>query len=396
VGFYIRKGFNFGPLRLNLSRSGLGASLGVKGARIGVGPRGSYIHVGRGGLYYRQSLGSPEQVRRPARPTAVDIESLPEIESGDVEQMVDASSAALLAELNRVHRRWDLFPLLLVLMLAAIMSLTVMACNSLGVIPWPVPEAPPARVPIADVLRDRLAAAASVRIPAWWWAGAAVSVSLLSVPLLLWARNRDVTRGTVVLRYDLEPEADADFTRLKEAFSSFAYSDAVWHVQAKGGTRNWKRHAGANTLVERQAIRPRLSQPHRVDCLAVPTLPAGHQTLYLFPDRVLVYERTGVGAVAYHDMDVHAATVRFTEEGNVPGDAQVVGSTWRYVNRDGGPDRRFHNNHEIPLVSYGELRIQSGSGLDELFQCSRSLAAQELADVLASQSQSARVSKRSH
>jgi hypothetical protein len=129
--------------------------------------------------------------------------------------------------------------------------------------------------------------------------------------------------GTVVLRYDLEPEYEADFTRLKEAFSNFAYSDAVWHVHAKGGTRNWKRNAGANTLVERKTTRPRLSQPHRVDCVAVPTLPAGRQTLYFFPDRVLVYDHANVGAVAYQDMDAHAATVRFTEEGDVPGDPQV-------------------------------------------------------------------------
>src|SRR5258708_34831833 len=59
LGFYIRKGFNFGPLRLNLSRSGLGASVGVKGARIGMGPRGTYVHLGRGGLYYRQTLAPP-------------------------------------------------------------------------------------------------------------------------------------------------------------------------------------------------------------------------------------------------------------------------------------------------------------------------------------------------
>jgi hypothetical protein len=119
----------------------------------------------------------------------------------------------------------------------------------------------------------------------------------------------------------------------------------------------------ANTLVERKTTRPRLSQPHRVDCVAVPTLPAGRQTLYLFPDRVLVYDHANVGAVAYQDMDAHAATVRFTEEGEVPGDTQVVGSTWRYVNRDGGPDRRFRNNQEIPTVIYGELRLQSGKSL---------------------------------
>jgi hypothetical protein len=54
--FYLRKAFNFGPLRLNLSRSGLGMSVGIKGARIAVGPRGSYVHLGRKGFYYRQSL----------------------------------------------------------------------------------------------------------------------------------------------------------------------------------------------------------------------------------------------------------------------------------------------------------------------------------------------------
>ncbi len=57
MGWYIRKSVSFGPLRLNLSKSGIGYSVGVKGARIGTGPKGSYVHLGRGGVYYRESLG---------------------------------------------------------------------------------------------------------------------------------------------------------------------------------------------------------------------------------------------------------------------------------------------------------------------------------------------------
>lgn len=38
MGFYVRKGFNFGPLRVNFSRSGIGLSLGVKGLRFSAGP----------------------------------------------------------------------------------------------------------------------------------------------------------------------------------------------------------------------------------------------------------------------------------------------------------------------------------------------------------------------
>ena len=56
MGFYIRKSFSEGPIRINLSKSGLGVSAGVRGARIGVGPRGAYVAGGRGGLYFRQNL----------------------------------------------------------------------------------------------------------------------------------------------------------------------------------------------------------------------------------------------------------------------------------------------------------------------------------------------------
>ncbi len=48
----------FGPVRLNLSKSGLGISAGVKGARIGIGSTGrAYTHMGRYGFYHRQNLG---------------------------------------------------------------------------------------------------------------------------------------------------------------------------------------------------------------------------------------------------------------------------------------------------------------------------------------------------
>jgi uncharacterized protein DUF4236 len=61
VPFYLRKSFSLGPLRINLSKSGLGASAGVTGLRVGAGPKGKYLHAGRGGLYYRKSLNEPKE-----------------------------------------------------------------------------------------------------------------------------------------------------------------------------------------------------------------------------------------------------------------------------------------------------------------------------------------------
>lgn len=61
MAYYLRKALSFGPLRLNFSKSGLGLSAGVTGARIGIGPKGAYVHGGRHGLYYRKYLSSGKQ-----------------------------------------------------------------------------------------------------------------------------------------------------------------------------------------------------------------------------------------------------------------------------------------------------------------------------------------------
>ena len=56
--WFLRKSLRLGPLRLNLSKRGLGASVGVKGARIGVDAAGKpYAAGGRYGLYFRERLG---------------------------------------------------------------------------------------------------------------------------------------------------------------------------------------------------------------------------------------------------------------------------------------------------------------------------------------------------
>lgn len=58
MAFYLRKSFKFGPIFFNLSKSGVGVSAGIKGARVHIMPIGDVgVHAGRGPLYYRESLG---------------------------------------------------------------------------------------------------------------------------------------------------------------------------------------------------------------------------------------------------------------------------------------------------------------------------------------------------
>ena len=65
MGFYLRKSFRTGPIRFNLSRSGVGVSAGVTGARLGMSSTGQVLaHGGRGGIYYRKSLSGGSGRRR--------------------------------------------------------------------------------------------------------------------------------------------------------------------------------------------------------------------------------------------------------------------------------------------------------------------------------------------
>lgn len=106
--------------------------------------------------------------------------------------------------------------------------------------------------------------------------------------------------------------------------------------------------------------------------------------LYFFPDRLLVYDSNGVGAVSYGDLRAQAGQVHFVESDQVPRDAAQVGTTWRYVNKKGGPDRRFNNNRELPVMLYGELLLTSASGLKELFAMSVPAVAVSVVSALSS------------
>lgn len=56
MGFFLRKQIKFGKFALNLSKSGLGASFGLKGLRLSFGSKGVQLNAGRNGLYFRKSL----------------------------------------------------------------------------------------------------------------------------------------------------------------------------------------------------------------------------------------------------------------------------------------------------------------------------------------------------
>jgi hypothetical protein len=335
MGFYIRKSLSFGPLRFNLSKSGIGVSAGVKGFRVGTGPRGNYVHAGRGGLYYRATLPSGSPRSRPPTPSPSPgpqsaAEPLADIESADALSMMDANSTGLLAEINEKHKLTRLWPITLTVGLLAL---------------------------VVGILASQTAVVVM-----------GILISLLTIPTAYW----DARRKTTVLFYDLEPPVLPAVEALHAAFDEVRACARTWHIEAEGRSADLKYSSGANTTVRRKAVRlVAAAPPYFKTNVPILCLPAGHQRLFFLPDRLLVYDSRGVGAIAYEDVRLNATQTRFVESEGVPGDARVVDRTWRYVNKSGGPDRRFSDNPELPIALYEELSLQSSSGLNEKLQLSR-------------------------
>lgn len=371
MAFYIRKAIKAGPFRFNLSKSGIGVSAGIKGLRIGSGPRGNYIHMGRGGLYYRKTLNSRDDSRVP-KPMPVkhwppksedDMAANPEytnyreIESGDIFGMTDSSSVELLAEFDSKRKKWRLWP-----WVAGLCAVTFI------------------------MLSDSL--------PAW-----AVWMLLgLEAAAIYVTYNYDQIRKSVILFYDMEPDFEKAYEGLHTAFQALQSSHKSWHVESQADVIDRKRHAGADQAISRKPVSIKTDKaPYVKTNISVPSLPVGKQTLFFFPDRLLVFESNHVGAVSYGDLSIDIADTRFIEHGGVPKDAQVVDHTWQYVNKSGGPDKRFNNNRQLPICLYEDMHLTSNTGLNELVEFSKRgnadgfrQATKELSQILSTDDSSAK------
>ncbi|MGH9636483.1 MAG: DUF4236 domain-containing protein [Candidatus Angelobacter sp.] len=336
MGWYFRKSLGFGPLRVNLSKSGVGYSLGVRGARIGANSRGTYIRMGRSGIYYQKYLQTKSSQAKPVPgPIQPQVASEPElahvIHTARASSLQDSSATDLLQEITFLHRKARIAPFVIGLTAFAVV-ISMLAHLSV----W---------IEIALVLVGAVAHAIATRA--------------------------DYKRKVLHLDYALEPEAVRAYVALLQGIEQLRGLGGLWRVSSGETNTNTKYHAGAQYSIKRNRIVTRLEPPRFISTdAAVVMVNTGPQRLYFLPDRILVYEGDQIGAVSYGSLVFTVGPSTFVESDAVPPDAEIIGRTWRYTNKSGGPDRRFANNPQIPLVHYASIGMQSSGGLNYLFQAS--------------------------
>jgi Cdc6-like AAA superfamily ATPase len=353
MGFRFRRTLTIIPgIRLNLSRSGPSVSLGMRGLHYTVGAKGTRMTAGLPGSglswtsYQPYVAGRRSETSQPhppspdnsvpprsADPVATNFQSAP------IEELVSGSTSELAPVLDAARKQWRFHPIVLALAVAAF-ALAVFS------------NSPPAAV-------------------------GAIVFGVIAWPSMFFC---DRYRLTINLDYNFQDSEIERFNELVHTFEKLMRCHRVWRIPQQIAVTDWKRNAGVGYSVSRQPISLGIGLPKLIRSnLKFPVIPVGKQSIYFTPDAILVVAEKSVAALAYDQLEVVARTIRFTEADAPPSDATVVGKTWQYVNKNGGPDQRFSNNHQLPVCLYGEIDLQSSNGLNERFQCSQAEAASQFA-----------------
>lgn len=189
------------------------------------------------------------------------------------------------------------------------------------------------------------------------------ALSFFIVGIIVHRKNTE--KRTSRLFFELDESHQQKYSIVREALTHLGKSHRIWRIEARSATSDWKRNAGASTLIRRSPISVGVASPPRVETnLAIPSINLGAVKLFFLPDVILYLERGTYGGIGYDAFCVEQNLTRFIEDEHVPSDATVVDRTWRFVNKGGGPDRRFNNNVQLPVVQYGVLLLKSSRGLN--------------------------------
>ena len=307
MGFRYRKSINLGGgFRINLSKSGVGYSWGTKGYRI--------TKTAGGKTRRTYSIpGAPSSRPTTPEPTYQQPFGEQSIESAEIKNFQSAEFGNITSAIERTLKmnKWG----------TILLWCALLALGNPAFILLPI---------VGGVLK-------------------------------VMARSK----GAVNLEYDFDAEKEEEHDRRVGAWIILAEGAKEWQVLTETYNSNTKVHAGAGRSLNRVPCTIKKTSPYylktNVDLIQIKLK---KETLLILPDKVFIIRGTKVGAVNYDDLQIQVSSINFVESEPVPKDAQVIGQTWQFVNKNGTPDKRYKNNRQLPICLYGVVKLRSASGIN--------------------------------
>lgn len=362
MSWRFRKSFTVIPgLKLNLSKSGLSASIGGAPFTLNVSPRGAMgtASIPGTGVSYRHHFdanpaapSSPTSIAPSASPNLVPVQPYTNI--APIEKIQSASTELLTSE-------------------------------SLKELKHLIQTAFQQRDEISRDLGEARYAKADAKVRYESWETGFLFKHLFKKSLLKRKANveletakveeleEQLRQSTIATHIEVEPDQADLYYRMRDAFAGLSECKAIWDIKTHQATDKFHERTTAIVKVQRQLVKFSLGS---CDLLQweqkIPHLENSKGgDLYLYPGFILYRAaKEAFSVIEYHDVKGNAERTGFYEVEGVPDDSQVIGQTWAKANKDGSRDRRFNDNYQIPIAEYGTVTLKSDNGLWEEFECS--------------------------
>lgn len=336
MGFYFRKSKSFGPFRINLSKSGIGLSTGVKGARLSIGPKGTYVNMGRNGLYYRKKIGSKNK-RTTARTTYsanyntdnrihTNVNPTPPINIGDTSYAKNSYERAVIRKIKSskmLNNLWNVF---------------FWGSLFLG-----------------------------IGNPCIW------IVSVITGII------RCVFKGAFVteINCDLEEDDKEAWEKFISSLNLIKTSNRFWMINSIEKIYG-KSDFGSTNDIDRKIITNfselKVGKVNKMriksNCQMFQICDKDLKILFL-PELLIIFSKKEISLHTYNQFNISHSERRFIENPTtLPNDAEILEWKYQHTTKDGTMDLRYKNNPRYPICKYGMLSLSSSSGLLIQFELS--------------------------
>ena len=389
MGWSFRKSYKAGPIRINISKSGIGYSIGTKGFRIGNGPRGRYVRMGAHGIYYYAKLKDPSdnQEENTEEFDNHSNDSLTEMNNDNtnlikLETLTSDSCIGYLEAVVKYKQYVD--------------DLNEKYNNQKSIAQKRRSEYEKKQNDEIKKIKDKFLnetwvfmiipiIIACCFIP-WYPYYACPVIPVLAV---IYAIMEDNAIGSKVrkIEKDFKPKfrlLDQQEKKLDEKYNEL--------LKSHGLIKNFTEQQIAfldklktlfhNTNVEDEIVcmKPvnygayipdECSKVHKVcfkdidpnDLLhrSIPTIKIENRILYFFPQGLLIEENECFFEIGYEKIAISQYADSRTVEKHPKKDAEIVGTFWKHTRVDGTPDRRYKDNPQFFVVNYSGVQIHSNS-----------------------------------
>jgi hypothetical protein len=335
-------------VHLNFSKSGISTSIGVRGASITFGQSGTYANASIPGLglYNRQKIsgkGGQDSIKPIDNAPAIELPD--NIFSADIQEitsqdMAGIKEAIISAQKQKEELKKDLNNVKQALVFSKLKLVT-------------------GYILLFGLIKKQISINTKIEIKAQNEAIAAI--------------NEQLEYSKVNLNIEFAPEIKLKYDRLVNAFNKLITSQKIWDVTSAHAHDGVRSRSGASTIIKKKEAKVSFKSIPEIKCDFQPFWfnNINGSDLYFYPNFIVMLNSIhDFALIDINELNFNFSSTRFIESGQVPSDSKIIEYTWAKVNKNGTPDKRFKENYQIPIVKYGNIELQTKTGLKEEFEFS--------------------------